>query len=94
MTSAASASTWGSTWEKISKGEGHGGMPEAPRDDRRVDALGQGETGVGVAQSMQAGRRQCRGHHQAAKQGADAFRVKLRAILGCEDPPAVDPGIT
>ena len=34
------------------QGEGHGGMPEAPRDDRRIDALGQGEAGVGVAQPV------------------------------------------
>ena len=35
------------------QGEGHGGMPQPPRDDRRIDALGQGEAGVGVAQPVQ-----------------------------------------
>ena len=51
------------------QGEGHGGVPQPPRDDRRIDALGQGQAGVGVAQPVQGDRRQRRGAHQTSETG-------------------------
>ena len=67
------------------QGEGHGGMSEASRDNRRIDIFGQGQAGVGVAQTVQWSRRQRRGAHQANEQGADTLGLQLGAVLDGED---------
>ena len=59
------------------QGEGHSGVPQAPRDDRRIDALGQGDTRVGVAQPVERDRRQRRGAHETAK------RALMRSGWSC-----------
>ena len=68
-------------------------MPQPPRDDRRIDAFGQGDARVGVAQAMERDRRQRRGSYETSKEGTDAFRVELLAVYFGEDElgdPAAD----
>src|SRR5665647_1411044 len=70
----------------------HGGVPEALRDDLRMDAGLKGERRVSVPEVVQADLRQHRLLDRLAPVAGDGLRVERPTVLLGEDQTPLDPG--